>query len=93
MFTEQVEVKAKKLVIEGSPFPYSYPESLEEALTADGEDKVYKLYIQQRKIRFMDSKRKEVTGGGIPKELIAALKNAPKEYLAKLLADLDIDLD
>ena len=93
MFTEQVEVKAKKLVIEGSPFPYSYPESLEEALTQDGEEKVYKLYVQQRKIRWMDSKRRELTGGGIPKELLIALRSAPKEYLAKLLADMDIDLD
>jgi len=93
MFTEQVEVKAKGQVLEGSPFAYSYPESLEEALTQDGEEKVYKLYVQQRKIRWMDSKRRELTGGGIPKELLIALRSAPKEYLAKLLADMDIDLD
>uniref|UniRef100_A0A6M3KA89 Uncharacterized protein n=1 Tax=viral metagenome TaxID=1070528 RepID=A0A6M3KA89_9ZZZZ len=90
MYTEKVEIKSKGEVI--GEFDYEYPESLEEGLQVDGEENVYKLYRQQRKIRFMDNKRREATGGGLPKTLVAALKTLPPEKLAALAEQLGLDL-
>lgn len=94
MKSEAVEVKSKKVAVEGSPFDYEFPETLEEALEVDGDEKVYSLYIQQRKIRFMDAKRKEATGGGIPKTLLNLIKakNLSEEKLLQLADALDLDL-
>lgn len=94
MKTEDVSVKSKKVEIEGSPFPYEAPETMEEALAVDGEEKILSLYLQQRKIRFMDAKRKEVTGGGIPKTLLNMIKakNLSEEKLLQLADALDLDL-
>lgn len=72
---------------------YDYPENLAEGIKVDGEEKVYKLYAQQRKIRFMDGKRKEATGGGLNKKLAAALKTVPPEKLVELLAAAGIEVD
>jgi len=91
MKTVKVEIKSKKQSL--GEFDYEYPETLEEALETDGEEKVYTLFAQQRKIRWMDAKRKELTGGGLPKDLVDKLKKAPKEVLEKFLAELDLDID
>uniref|UniRef100_A0A6M3IGU3 Uncharacterized protein n=1 Tax=viral metagenome TaxID=1070528 RepID=A0A6M3IGU3_9ZZZZ len=92
MLTESIEVKSKGQIIEGSPFVYEYPADLEEAVTVDGDEKVYKLFIQQRKIRFMDSKRREITGGGLPKQIVEALKAADPAKLAAIAEALGVDL-
>jgi len=86
MQTEQVEIKSKGSVVWSGD--YAYPESLDEALEVDGEEKIFKLYLQQRKIRWTDAKRREVTGGGIPRELINMLKTASPEQVEKLMAML-----
>lgn len=90
MLSESVEIKSKNQVV-GS-LEYEYPESFEEALEVDGEDKVFKLYMTQRKIRAIDAQRRALTGGGLPKALIAALKATDPAVLAKLAGDLGIDL-
>lgn len=89
---EAVDIKAKKIVV--ATRDYSYPENLEEGLTVDGEEKVYKLYAQQRKIRWMDGIRKEVTGGGgIPKDIMAKLKSIDPTALLEALKSLGIEID
>jgi len=92
MKTEELELKSKNVILEGSPFDYTAPESMEEALEVDGEEKIFKLYMQQRKIRWMDSKRREVTGGGLPKQLADALKSADPAILAAIAEKLGVTL-
>ena len=90
MNTEQVQIKSKGEII--GEFDYEFPASLEEALEVDGEDKIYKLYVQKRKINFMDAKRRELTGGGLPKQITAALKSADPEVIAKIAEQLGVEL-
>ena len=94
MITEQVVIKSKKQDLEGSPFDYEAPSNLEEALEKDGEEKVYKLYAQIRKIRWMDSKRKELNGGGIPSQIKKLIedKNLSEEDIMQLGTLLGLDL-
>ena len=88
---ENVEIKAKGVVV--ATKDYTFPESLEEGLTVDGEDKVYKLYAQQRKIRWADAERKIATGGGIPKDIMQALKSLDVNVLRDALKKVGIELD
>jgi len=90
MKTEALEVKSKGESL-GS-FDYPAPETLEEGLETDGEETVYKLYSMQRKIRWMDAKRRELTGGGLPKTLTEKLKTLDKDKLAQVAALLGIEL-
>ena len=90
MATESVEIKSKKQSL-GS-FDYEYPETLEDAVEMDGAEAVYKFYAQQRKIRWMDAKRRELTGGGLPKAITDALKAKSPDELRALAADLGIEL-
>lgn len=87
-----LEVKGKGLA-EPLKVDYPYPETLAEGIQVDGEEKVYKLYAQQRKIRFMDAERKKATGGGLSKQLTAALKSVPQDKLLELLAAAGIEFD
>jgi len=91
MDTAKVEVKSKGEVV--GTFDYEFPVSLDEALDVDGDEKIYKLYAQQRKIAFLNAKRRELTGGGLPKALMAALKAADPEMLQKIAADMGLDLE
>jgi len=90
MQTSHVEIKSKGEII--GEFDYEFPDSLEEGLEVDGEEKVYNLYIQKRKINFMDAKRRELTGGGLPKQITAALKSADPDVIAKIAAQLGVEL-
>ena len=90
MKSENVKIKSKDEEL--GEFAYEYPETLEEALEKDGVESVFKLFCMQRKIRWMDAKRRELTGGGLPKSLTAKLKTLPKDKLEKLLAALEMEL-
>jgi len=90
MKTDAIVVKAKGVAI--GTYDYEFPEDLEEGLEADGEEKVFKLYAQQRKIRWMDNKRREVTGGGLPKQITDALKSLNPDQLAAIAAQLGLEL-
>jgi hypothetical protein len=90
MQTETIEIKSKGQTV--GEFDYSYPETLSEALDLDGEEKVYKLYAMQRKIRAVDTQRRVLTGGGLPKSVVAALKNADPAVLARIAEELGVDL-
>ena len=100
MLIESVKVSTGKgdQKVEHGPYDYEYPETLAEAIQKDGEEKVFSLYKQQRKIRFMDDKRREVTGGPsnemkkMTKILTDAIKSDP-EKAKKVLADMGINLD
>lgn len=89
MAIEKVEISSKGQVV-GS-LEYEYPETLEDAIDMDGEEKVYKLFAAQRKIRAIDAKRRELTGGGLPKNILAALKGADPVKLAEILEKLGIE--
>ena len=89
MANETVEISSKGQVV-GS-LDYEYPETLEDAIDMDGEEKVYKLFAAQRKIRAIDAKRRELTGGGLPKNILAALKGADPVKLAEILEKLGIE--
>ena len=90
MKSENVEIKSKGQSL--GEFEYTAPETLEEAITTDGAESVFKLYAMQRKIRFMDNKRRELTGGGLPKALTEKLKGLDKEKLAQIADLLGIEL-
>lgn len=90
MKSEKVEIKSKGQSL--GEFDYSYPETLEEGIGADGEESVFKLYTMQRKIRFMDAKRRELTGGGLPKTLTDKLRSLDKDKLAQIADLLGIEL-
>jgi hypothetical protein len=90
MKSESVEIKSKGESL-GS-FDYAFPETLEEGITTDGADAVFKLYAMQRKIRFMDGKRRELTGGGLPKALTEKLRSLDKTKLAQIAELLGIEL-
>ena len=91
MDTVSVEVKSKGQVL--GTFDYEAPVDLSEAIDVDGEDKIFKLYAQQRKIAFLNAKRRELTGGGLPKALVQALKDADPEVLKKIAAEMGLDLE
>jgi hypothetical protein len=83
MKKETIEIKSKGEVVGAQD--YSYPETLKEAIQVDGEDTVFKLYAQQRRIRFADQQRRALTGGGgLPKGLRDALKNADPAKLKEI---------
>ncbi len=82
MKTEQVTIKSKGSVLEETA--YAFPETLEEGLKVDGPEKVFALYAQQRKIRFMDGRRRTLTGGGIGSAMAKALKGADPAKLLKI---------
>lgn len=89
MKKEEVTIKSKSLK-EPKTAVYEYPETLEEAMKVDGAETVFKLYAQQRKIRFMDARRRVMTGGGVTSAMAKAVKSASPEKLAqiaKLLGD------
>jgi len=90
MKTETVEVKSKGQVL-GS-YEYEFPENLEEALDIEDDEKIYKLYAMKRKTNFLDAKRREITGGGLPTQIVKALKAANPEVLAAIAAELGIEL-
>lgn len=90
MNSEKITIKSKDKIV--GEFDYDYPENLEEGLQVDGEDKVYKLYAMQRKIRAVDTQRRMLTGGGLPKAVVDALKSADPAILAKIASDLGVDL-
>jgi len=91
MKKETREIKSKGEVL--GKYEYSYPENLSEALDVDGEDKVYKLYAQQRRIRSDDAERaKKTGGGGLPKALIAAIKGANPDLLKKIAAEMGLEV-
>ena len=90
MQVEKVKVASKGQDL--GEFDYSFPEGLEEALETDGEESVFKLYTMQRKIRWMDAKRRELTGGGLPKALTDKLRGLSKEKLAEIAAVLGIEV-
>ena len=40
----------------------------------------------------MDNKRRELTGGGLPKQITAALKSADPDVIAAIAAQLGVEL-
>jgi len=90
MAVEKVEIKSKGQSL--GEFDYEYPETLEDGIDLDGEEKVFKLYASQRKIRWVDSKRRELTGGGLPKAVVDALKSADPEVLKTIAESLGVEL-
>ena len=90
MAIEKIEVSSKGQSL--GTFDYEYPATLEEAIDVDKEEKVYKLYAAQRKIRWVDAKRRELTGGGVPKAVTDALKSADPDVLKKIAQELGIEL-
>jgi len=40
----------------------------------------------------VDTQRRVLTGGGLPKSVVAALKNADADVLARIAAELGVDL-
>lgn len=89
--TETIEISSKGQVV-GS-MEYEYPETLEEAIEMDGEDKVFSLYSAQRKIKARDAERNKLTGGGgLPKAITTALKKANPDTVAQIAAALGIEL-
>jgi len=90
MGIEQVEIKSKGQSL--GKFDYEYPDNLDEALDQDGEEKIYKLYAMQRKIRWADAKRRELTGGGLPKAVVDALKSADPAILKRIAEELGVEL-
>jgi len=90
MLSEKVAIKSKGETL--AEFDYDYPANLEEGFDVDGEEKCYKLYIQKRKINFMDNKRRELTGGGLPKAITAALKSADPNVIAAIATQLGVEL-
>ena len=90
MKSEQVEIKSKGESL--GTFEYAYPETLDEGISVDTADSVFKLYAMQRKIRFMDAKRRELTGGGLPKALTEKLRSLDKGKLAQIAELLGIEL-
>lgn len=91
MKSEQIEIKSKGEIV--STVTYEYPVDLKEALKTDGEEQVYKLYAQQRRIRFADQQRRLATGGGgLPKGLRDAIKNADPETLKNISQLLGVEL-
>ena len=87
MKKEKIEIKSKGAVIEVAE--YESPETLEEAFQVDGQEKVLKLYLMERKTRFMDSRRRILTGGGVRGALAKAFRSAKPEQLQQLIALLD----
>ena len=61
---------------------------LEEAIEMDGELKVWKLYLNERKTSFMDTRRRFLLNKSIPPELKAKLKDATPEQMAQIEAIL-----
>ena len=61
MQTEQITVNGKvgSIAIKGT-YDYEYPTDLESGIENDGEDKVFKLYRNERKTTFMDKCRKDL---------------------------------
>lgn len=90
MKTETVEIKSKGQVL--GTLEYEYPENLDEAIEADGEDVIFKLYAMKRKSNAMDAKRHEITGGGLPSQIVKALKSADPEVLKAIAAELGMEL-
>ena len=88
--TVSLEIKSKGEVV--GMLEYDAPENLSEGMDMDGEEKVFKLYAQQRKITAMNNKRRELTGGGVPKALLSALKDADPEVLQKIAAEMGLEL-
>jgi len=72
---------------------YEFPDTLEDALEIDGEEKVYKLYTMQRKIRAIDAKRRELTGGGLPRALVKALKSADPDVIRRIAEEMGLDIE
>lgn len=76
---------------------YTFPETMEEAVQVDGTEKVFKLYLQQRKIRWADGVRAEKTTGtsAETKGLTAKIRELAKtnpEALKQVAELLGIDL-
>jgi len=90
MQTETVEIKSKGSVLD--TFEYDAPESLEEAIDVDTEEKVLKFYLMKRKSNFMDGKRRELTGGGLPKVITDALKSLDPDQLKRIAEQLGVDV-
>ena len=88
---KQVDVDVKSKGESLGVFPYEFPETLEEAIALDGPEKVFSLFAQQRKIRFADGKRAELTGSPT-KGLASKLKEAPPEVLAQIAKLLGMQL-
>ena len=91
MGQESVEVKSKGQVV--GTLDYEFPDTLEDALEVDGEEKVYKLYTMQRKIRAIDAKRRELTGGGLPRALVKALKSADPDVIRRIAEEMGLDIE
>jgi len=88
--TETIEIMSKGTLV-GS-LEYTAPETLEEAIEMDGDEKVFKLYVAQRKIKARDGERTKLTGGGLPKAITAALKSADADTVAQIAAALGVEL-
>ena len=56
-------------------FDYDEPESLEEGIEMDGEEKLIKTWLNERKTNFQDKKRKEMLTA-IEKAYLAKIKEA-----------------
>lgn len=93
MKNDMIDIKSKGVVVSDGQVLYEYPETMEEAIIVDGEEAVLKVYLQKRKTNFMDTKRKELTGGGIPSEIKELLKSADPVKLAKALEKLKLELE
>ena len=61
MKTIKVSVKAKVGKLEKTAsFDYDEPETLEEAIEADGKNDLFKTYLIKRKTNFQDKQRRDM---------------------------------
>jgi uncharacterized protein YcbK (DUF882 family) len=61
MKTESINIKYRNPLNQQKTFSLDYqePETLEEAFSSDGKEKVFNLYLGYRLIKFRDEKRRE----------------------------------
>jgi len=89
MHKEDVEIKSKGELL--ATVPYEYPENLGEAIEVDGEENVFKLYLQKRKSDFQNDERRQRTQTGVPKWMLAALRKMSREELEAKAKELGIE--
>jgi len=76
---------------------YTYPETLEEAVEVDGEDKIMKVYLVKRYTNFLDVERRKAMTNAIPKVMLDKIrslwKSGDKAKLELVCETLGIDMD
>lgn len=74
MKVETAKIKSKEMNNEAE-FQYAYPETLQEAISVDGEERVLNLYRQERKTSYLDYGRALLKAGKTPTEVTEAMNS------------------